>query len=561
MSENFAELLEQSFSENKLEKGSIIIAEVVQIERDAIVVNAGTKSEGLIPREQFCDERGELEVTIGDTVEVALEALENGFGTTVLSRERAKLLAHWTGLETAFEKDESITGIITDKVKGGFTVMIGDIRAFLPGSLVDVRPVRDSTHLEGRELEFKCIKIDKKRNNVVVSRRAIVEEEYSEERRKLLDTLEEGQLVKGIVKNLTDYGAFVDLGGIDGLLHITDMAWRRVKHPSDMVAIGDEIDVVVLKFDREKSRVSLGMKQTDKDPWDAITLTYPIGSRHRGRVTNLADYGCFVEIAEGIEGLVHMSEMDWTNKNIHPANLVQIGEEVDVMILDVDVERRRISMGMKQCQNNPWDDFAVNHHQNDQVSGVIKAITDFGVFVELEGGVDGLVHLSDISWDLPGEEAIREYKKGDTIEAVLLLVDIERERISLGIKQLSSDPFSTYVNNNEKGSTVTGVVQSVDSKGAVISLGDQIEGYLKAKEMSRDRSVSPTDLLNVGDNVEALIQTVDRKNRSIQLSIIAKEEHEDKVARETYSSSASTGTTSLGDLLKQQMNKQDEEQS
>lgn len=557
MSENFAQLLEQSFSESKLEKGSIIVAEVVQIDPDAVIVNAGTKSEGLIPVEQFYNDNGELEVTIGDTIEVALESLEDGFGTTVLSRERAKLLAHWAGLESAYEKGESITGVITDKVKGGFTVMIGDIRAFLPGSLVDVRPVRDSTHLEGRELEFKCIKIDKKRNNVVVSRRAIVEEEYSEERRKLLDTLEEGQIVKGIVKNLTDYGAFVDLGGIDGLLHITDMAWRRVKHPSEMVAIGDEIDVVVLKFDREKNRVSLGMKQTDKDPWEEITLTYPIGSKHKGRVTNLADYGCFVEIAEGIEGLVHMSEMDWTNKNVHPANIVQIGDEVEVMILDVDVERRRISMGMKQCLPNPWDEFAVNHHPNDRVSGVIKAITDFGVFVELEGGVDGLVHLSDISWDIPGEDAIRNYKKGDTIEAVLLLVDIDRERISLGIKQLTDDPFASYMNSHEKGSIVTGTLQSVDSKGAVVALADQVEGYLKAKEISRDRSVDPTDVLNVGDDVEALIMSVDGKSRSIQLSITAKEAHEDKQAREQYSSSASTGTTSLGDLLKQQMDKQD----
>ncbi len=538
--------------------GAILTGEVVDIRGDMVIVNAGLKSEGVIPAEQFMNEKGELEVQVGDQVEVALDALEDGFGETRLSREKAKRARAWTRLEKAHEADEIVTGVISGKVKGGFTVELGDIRAFLPGSLVDVRPVRDATYLEGKELEFKVIKLDRRRNNVVVSRRAVVESEYSEERDKLLENLQEGAVVKGVIKNLTDYGAFVDLGGIDGLLHITDMAWKRVKHPSEVVNVGDEIDVKVLKFDRERNRVSLGLKQLGDDPWSAIARRYPVGTRLFGKVTNIADYGCFVEIEEGVEGLVHVSEMDWTNKNVNPAKMVHLGQEVEVMVLDIDEERRRISLGMKQCQPNPWDEFAATHNKGDKVVGNIKSITDFGIFVGLEGGIDGLIHMSDISWNEPGEEAIRNFKKGDEVEAVILAIDPERERISLGLKQLEQDPVSGYVAGIQRGSIVKGTVTEVDAKGAVVDLGDGVTGYLRASELARDRIEDARTVLSVGDEIEAKYIGMDRKNRMVNLSIKAKDSDEEAAAVKEYSRGSETGTTSLGDILKEQMGEKSE---
>ncbi|NLO79925.1 MAG: 30S ribosomal protein S1 [Xanthomonadaceae bacterium] len=553
MSESFAELFEQSLAKTNMRPGAIVMGKVVAIDGDSVIVNAGLKSEAVIPRDQFLDENGELEVKVGDEVEVALDAVEDGFGETRLSREKAKRAHAWKYLEEAFAKGETVTGVISGKVKGGFTVDLKHIRAFLPGSLVDVRPVRDTTYLEGKDLEFKLIKLDPRRNNVVVSRRAVVEEEYSAEREQLLEKLQEGLVLKGIVKNLTDYGAFVDLGGIDGLLHITDMAWRRVKHPSEVVNVGDEIEVKVLKFDRERNRVSLGLKQLGEDPWESISSRYPEGSRVMGRVTNITDYGAFVEIEEGVEGLVHVSEMDWTNKNVNPAKVVQVGDEVEVMILDIDEERRRISLGMKQCQANPWELFAATHNKGDKVKGVIKSITDFGIFVGLEGGIDGLVHLSDLSWDEPGEEAVRNYKKGEEVEAVVLSVDPERERISLGIKQLEQDPFSAWLADNPRGSILKGVVKEVDAKGATVELADGIEGYIRASDISRDRVEDARQALKVGDEVEAKFMAVDRKNRTISLSIKAKDMQEEQEVMQDYSRTSSPGTTTLGDLIKEQM--------
>ena len=558
MTESFAELFEESVANINFAPGSMVIGTVVAINDDFVVVNAGLKSEGVIPKDQFLDTGGELEVAVGDQVEVALDAVEDGYGATRLSREKAKRHHAWRSLEKAFEDEEIVTGRISGKVKGGFTVDLGQVRGFLPGSLVDVRPIRDTTYLEGKDLEFKVIKLDQKRNNVVVSRRAVVEQEYSEERDKLLETLEEGMTVKGVVKNLTDYGAFVDLGGIDGLLHITDMAWKRVTHPSEVVEIGDEIDVKVLKFDREKMRVSLGLKQMGDDPWVNITRRYPENTRLCGKVTNIADYGCFVEIEEGVEGLVHVSEMDWTNKNIHPSKVVSLGDEVEVMVLDIDEERRRISLGMKQCQNNPWDEFNQNYNKGDQVKGNIKSITDFGIFIGLDGGIDGLVHLSDISWDTAGEEVIRDFKKGDEIEAVVLSVDPERERISLGIKQLDTDPFSSYVATHDKGSIVKGVVTEVEPRGATVELADTVLGYLRASELSRDRVEDARTVLKEGEEIEAKFVGVDRKNRTISLSIKAKDYDEEAAVIRNYSSGAApTGAATLGDLLKDQMSDSD----
>jgi len=558
MAESFAELFEQSLTQTQMRPGAIIMGTVVQIDGEMVVVNAGLKSEGMIPVDQFRNDRGEIEVQVGDEVEVALDAVEDGFGETRLSREKAKRAETWTRLEKAYDAGETVTGQLVDKVKGGFTVELDEIRAFLPGSLVDVRPVRDTSYLEGKDLEFKVIKLDRKRNNVVVSRRAVVEAETSEEREALLENLQEGAVIKGVVKNLTEYGAFVDLGGIDGLLHITDMAWKRVKHPSEVVTVGEEIDVKVLKFDRERMRVSLGLKQLGEDPWVDIARRYPVSTRLFGKVTNIADYGAFVEIEDGVEGLVHVSEMDWTNKNIHPSKVVQVGDEVEVMVLDIDEERRRISLGMKQTQANPWEAFAATHNKNDKVSGSIKSITDFGLFIGLDGGIDGLVHLSDISWAVPGEEAVREYKKGEEVEAVVLSVDPERERISLGIKQLDKDPFSNFVAENAKGSIVKGIVREVDPKGAIIDLGDGMEGYLRASELSRDRVEDARTVLTEGEEVEAKFVGVDRKNRSINLSIKAKEYEDDSEAVQDYNRGAATGTTTLGDLLKEQMeNKND----
>ncbi|HSO82766.1 30S ribosomal protein S1 [Thiocapsa sp.] len=552
MTESFAELFEQSLSTTQLQPGTIVIGTVIEITSDNVVINAGLKSEGVIPRIQFIGPDGQLEVAVGDEVEVALDAVEDGFGVTRLSREKAKRFAAWDHLEKAFEAADTVKGMINGKVKGGFTVDLGTVRAFLPGSLVDVRPVRDTTYLEGKEQEFKVIKLDRKRNNVVVSRRAVVEEEYSAERDTLLKNLEEGMEVKGIVKNLTDYGAFLDLGGIDGLLHITDMAWRRVKHPSEVVEIGDEVTVKVLKFDRDRQRVSLGLKQMGEDPWVNISRRYPESTRVFGKVTNIADYGCFVEIEEGVEGLVHVSEMDWTNKNIHPSKVVNLGDEVEVMVLDIDEERRRISLGIKQCAMNPWDEFAVTHKKGDHVSGKIKSITDFGIFIGLDGGIDGLVHLSDISWDEAGEQALRRYKKGDELETVVLSVDPERERISLGVKQLDKDPFSSFVALHEKGSVVTGVILDVDPKGATIALADGVEGYLRASEISRDRIEDARAVLKAGEEIEAKFLGVDRKNRTLSLSMKAKDVEEEQAAIKGYSRDPSTATT-LGDLLKEQM--------
>lgn len=530
MTESFAQLFEESLKEIETRPGSIVRGVVVAIDKDVVLVDAGLKSESAIPAEQFKNAQGELEIQVGDEVDVALDAVEDGFGETLLSREKAKRHEAWITLEKAYEDAETVTGVINGKVKGGFTVELNGIRAFLPGSLVDVRPVRDTLHLEGKELEFKVIKLDQKRNNVVVSRRAVIESENSAERDQLLENLQEGMEVKGIVKNLTDYGAFVDLGGVDGLLHITDMAWKRVKHPSEIVNVGDEINVKVLKFDRERTRVSLGLKQLGEDPWVAIAKRYPEGTKLTGRVTNLTDYGCFVEIEEGVEGLVHVSEMDWTNKNIHPSKVVNVGDVVEVMVLDIDEERRRISLGLKQCKSNPWQQFAETHNKGDRVEGKIKSITDFGIFIGLDGGIDGLVHLSDISWNVAGEEAVREYKKGDEIAAVVLQVDAERERISLGVKQLAEDPFNNWVALNKKGAIVTGKVTAVDAKGATVELADGVEGYLRASEASRDRVEDATLVLSVGDDVEAKFTGVDRKNRAISLSVRAKDEADEKVA-------------------------------
>ncbi len=530
MTESFAQLFEESLKEIETRPGSIVRGVVVAIDKDIVQVDAGLKSESAIPAEQFKNAQGELEIQVGDEVDVALDAVEDGFGETLLSREKAKRHEAWITLEKAYEDAETVTGVINGKVKGGFTVELNGIRAFLPGSLVDVRPVRDTLHLEGKELEFKVIKLDQKRNNVVVSRRAVIESENSAERDQLLENLQEGMEVKGIVKNLTDYGAFVDLGGVDGLLHITDMAWKRVKHPSEIVNVGDEITVKVLKFDRERTRVSLGLKQLGEDPWVAIAKRYPEGTKLTGRVTNLTDYGCFVEIEEGVEGLVHVSEMDWTNKNIHPSKVVNVGDVVEVMVLDIDEERRRISLGLKQCKSNPWQQFAETHNKGDRVEGKIKSITDFGIFIGLDGGIDGLVHLSDISWNVAGEEAVREYKKGDEIAAVVLQVDAERERISLGVKQLAEDPFNNYVALNKKGAIVVGKVTAVDAKGATVELADGVEGYLRASEASRDRVEDATLVLSVGDEVEAKFTGVDRKNRAISLSVRAKDEADEKDA-------------------------------
>ena len=556
MSENFAQLFEESLNEVEMRPGAIVKGTVIAIDNETVAVEAGLKSEGIISIDQFLNESGELEVKVGDEIDVSLETIEDGFGETVLSREKAKRHEAWIKLEKAYEASESVVGVITGKVKGGFTVDVSKIRAFLPGSLVDVRPVRDTTHLEGKELEFKVIKLDQKRNNVVVSRRSVIESESSAERDALLTNLQEGQQVKGIVKNLTDYGAFVDLGGVDGLLHITDMAWKRVKHPSEVVQVGDEIDVRVLKFDRERRRVSLGLKQLGDDPWAAIAARYPVNSRLSGKVTNLTDYGCFVEIEDGVEGLVHVSEMDWTNKNIHPSKVVSVGQEVEVMVLEIDEERRRISLGLKQCVPNPWNEFAVSHVKGDKVSGKIKSITDFGVFIGLDGGIDGLVHLSDLSWNLPGEEAVRDYKKGDEVEAIVLSVDAERERISLGIKQVDADPFANYIAEHPKNSVVVGKVLEVDAKGATIGLADSVEGYLRASELSAERVEDARQHLNEGDEVEAKLTGVDRKNRMITLSIKAKDEQEEADAIAEYSrEKEGTNPTTLGDLLKEHLDK------
>jgi small subunit ribosomal protein S1 len=554
MSESFAELFEQSLNDIDMTPGAIVIGTIVDIDADWVTVNAGLKSEGVIPKNQFLDEDGSFTLTVGDKVKVALETVEDGFGETRLSREKAKRAESWMELEEAYEKNEVVTGIINGKVKGGFTVDLNNIRAFLPGSLVDIRPIRDTAHLEGHELEFKLIKLDQKRNNVVVSRRAVLEAVSSEERDELLAKLQEGISIKGVVKNLTDYGAFVDLGGVDGLLHITDMSWKRIKHPSEIVNVGDEIDVKVLKYDRERNRVSLGLKQLGEDPWVEIKARYPENTKVRATVTNLTDYGCFAELEEGVEGLVHVSEMDWTNKNVHPSKIVQVGDEVEVMILDIDEERRRISLGIKQCFQNPWDHFAENFTKGDKISGTIKSITDFGIFIGLEGNIDGLVHLSDISWDEPGEEAVREYKKGDDLETVILSVDPERERISLGIKQLSDDPFMNFVGEFEKGSIVKGTISEVDAKAVTISLGEGVEGVLRASEISRDKVEDARNVLSAGDEVEAKVISVDRKNRVLALSIKAIEIDEEKSAIQGHKSQETTGTT-IGDLLKAEMDK------
>ncbi|ALN63679.1 MULTISPECIES: 30S ribosomal protein S1 [Lysobacter] len=557
MTESFAELFEQSQQYlAKLKPGAIVTGTVVEVRGDVVVINAGLKSEGIVPIEQFRNDAGEIDVAVGDEVKVALDSIENGFGETVLSREKAKRAMVWDELEEALEKNETITGRISGKVKGGFTVDIKDVRGFLPGSLVDVRPVRDSAYLEGKELEFKLIKLDRKRNNIVVSRRAVVESEYSVEREQLMEKLQEGAILKGVVKNLTDYGAFVDLGGIDGLLHITDMAWKRVRHPSEVVEVGQELDVRVLKYDRERNRVSLGLKQLGEDPWDNIARRYPANTRVFGKVSNVTDYGAFVEIEPGVEGLVHVSEMDWTNKNVNPSKIVQVGDEVQVMVLDVDEERRRISLGMKQVTSNPWETFAAIHKKGDKVEGQIKSITDFGIFIGLDGGIDGLVHLSDISWNTTGEDVVRNYKKGDTLEAVVLAVDPERERISLGVKQLEQDPMGQYVASNAKGSIVKGTVKEVDAKGATIELADGIEGYVAARDIAKERVEDASQYLKVGQEVEAKIIGTDRKGRSMQLSIKAKDEHEQQEAMADYNrqtSEAASGTTSLGALLRERL--------
>ena len=557
MMESFAELFEAS-QVLDVERGAVIAGTVVAIDSDWITVDTGLKSEGIVARSEFLNEQGELEVAVGDQVQVVVDAVDNGMGQTLLSREKAKRAETWNVLEKLYENNEIVTGLISGKVKGGFTVDIGSVRAFLPGSLVDTRPVRDTAHLEGKELEFKVIKLDQKRNNVVVSRRAVMESENSAEREALLSNLEEGQEVVGVVKNLTDYGAFVDLGGIDGLLHITDMAWRRIKHPSEVVEVGQELKVKVLKFDRERNRVSLGLKQLGTDPWQDVLNNYPKGTNVKARVTNLTDYGCFAEIADGIEGLVHVSEMDHTNKNIHPSKVVQIGDEIMVQILDIDEDRRRISLGIKQTMPNPWEEFDKNHQKGDKVSGTIKSITDFGIFIGLEGGIDGLVHLSDLSWTESGEEAIRNYNKGDTVEAVILSVDAEANRISLGIKQLNSDPFNEYLISNDRGAVVKGVVTDVDAKGAKVKLADDVEGYLRASEIQQDKVDDATTVLNVGDEVEAKIVSVDRKTRGINLSVRAKDEAEQRDAIKALSSNAAVDTQpkTIGDLIKEQQQNQ-----
>ena len=554
MTESFAELFEESLLTKNLKPGSIVTGTIVEIRNDVVIVNAGLKSEGIVPISQFRNAAGELEIEIGDDVQVALDAVEDGFGETKLSREKAKRSLVWDELENAFTESETIQGKISGKVKGGFTVDINDIRAFLPGSLVDVRPVRDPAYLEGKDLEFKIIKLDRKRNNVVVSRRAVVESEFSAEREELLEQLEEGAIIKGVVKNLTDYGAFLDLGGIDGLLHITDMAWKRVRHPSEVVEVGAELEVRVLRFDRERNRVSLGLKQLGDDPWSDLARRYPVNSRLFGHVTNITDYGCFVEIEDGVEGLVHVSEMDWTNKNVNPAKVVQTGDEVEVMVLEIDEERRRISLGMKQCAANPWDAFAAQYKKGDRVSGAIKSITDFGIFIGLEGGIDGLVHLSDISWLTPGEESVRNFTKGEEIEAVVLAVDPERERISLGIKQMDQDPFATFMADFPRGSLVKGKVKEVDARGAVIEIMDGVEGYLRASDIKKERVEDASKELSVGDEIEAKFINIDRKNRTLGLSIKAIEDEELADALEEYHlTSNSSGTTSLGELLKEQL--------
>ncbi len=557
MSESFAELFEESLKTVDMEPGSIVTGVVIDIDNEWVTVHAGLKSEGVIPRDQFMNANGECTLNVGDEVQVALETVEDGFGETKLSREKAKRAEAWTTLEAAHVAQDVVIGVINGKVKGGFTVDVDSIRAFLPGSLIDVRPIRETAHLEGKELEFKVIKLDQKRNNVVVSRRAVMEAANSAERDELLENLQEGQSVKGVVKNLTDYGAFVDLGGVDGLLHITDMAWKRIKHPSEVVEVGQEMDVKVLKFDRERNRVSLGLKQLGEDPWVEITNRYPEGSRVNARITNLTDYGCFAEIEEGVEGLVHVSEMDWTNKNVHPSKIVQLGDELEVMVLDIDQERRRISLGIKQCQQNPWDAFGSQHAIGDKISGSIKSITDFGIFIGLAGNIDGLVHLSDISWNETGEEAVRNYKKGDEIETVILSIDPDRERISLGIKQLEEDSFSIYVGEADKGTIVTGEVTEVDAKGAVVKLNEEVDGYLKVADLSRERVEDARSVLSVGEKVEAKIVAIDRKTRSIGLSIKAKDMDDEKEAVQSLKqqdNAASPGT--IGDLIKAQMSDQ-----
>ncbi|WP_019450718.1 30S ribosomal protein S1 [Cupriavidus sp. BIS7] len=549
--ESFAALFEESIARSNMKAGEVISAEVVRIDHNFVVVNAGLKSEAFVPVEEFLNDQGELEVQAGDYVSVAIDALENGYGDTILSRDKAKRLASWLNLEKALEDGEIISGTVTGKVKGGLTVMVNGIRAFLPGSLVDVRPIKDTTPYEGKTLEFKVIKLDRKRNNVVLSRRAVVEATLGEERQKLMETLKEGAIVNGIVKNITDYGAFVDLGGIDGLLHITDLAWRRVRHPSEVLSVGQEITAKILKFDQEKNRVSLGVKQLGEDPWVGISRRYPQGTRLFGKVTNLTDYGAFVEIEAGIEGLVHVSEMDWTNKNVAPSKVVQLGDEVEVMVLDIDEDKRRISLGMKQCKANPWDDFSRNHKKGDKLAGQIKSITDFGVFIGLPGGIDGLVHLSDLSWQETGEEAVRKYKKGDEVEAVVLGIDVDKERISLGIKQLSGDPFNNFISANDKGSIVNGTIKAVDAKGAVVQLADDVEGYLRASEISADRVEDARNVLKEGEQITALVVNVDRKSRNINLSIKAKDSAEQQEAMQKFQADTGTaGTTNLGALLK-----------
>ncbi|MDQ3261549.1 MAG: 30S ribosomal protein S1 [Pseudomonadota bacterium] len=560
--ENFAALFEESHAHQEISIGEVITAEVISIDANMVIVNAGLKSESLIPIEEFKNDRGEVEVKPGDFVKVAIDAFDDGYGSTKLSRDKAKRLAAWTDLDEALEKGTIVLGVVNGKVKGGLTVMVNGIRAFLPGSLVDIRPVKDTTPYENKEMEFKVIKLDRKRNNVVVSRRAVMEAAQGVERQSLLESLQEGSVVKGIVKNITDYGAFVDLGGIDGLLHITDLAWRRVKHPSEVLTVGDEVEAKVLKFDQEKNRVSLGLKQLGEDPWVGLGRRYPQGTRLFGKVTNLTDYGAFVEIEQGIEGLVHVSEMDWTNKNVHPSKVVQLGDEVEVMILEIDEERRRISLGMKQCQANPWEDFYANHKKGDRVAGQIKSITDFGVFIGLNGGIDGLVHLSDLSWTQTGEEAVRGYKKGDEVEAVVLAIDVERERISLGIKQMSGDPFSVFVTNHDKGHIIKGIVKTLDPKGAVIQIEPDVEGYLRASEISRDKVEDIRTRLKEGDEVEAVIVNIDRKNRSINLSVKAKDSADENAAMQKFGSESpvNAGTTNLGALLKAKLENKGNEQ-
>jgi small subunit ribosomal protein S1 len=560
--ENFAQLFEESLTRKEMRVGEVITAEIVRVDANYVVVNAGLKSESFIPIDEFKNDRGQIEAKPGDFVSVAIDALEDGHGETRLSRDKAKRLKAWHDLEQAMEQGTLVTGLVSGKVKGGLTVMINGIRGFLPGSLVDIRPIKDTSGLEGKQLEFKVIKLDKKRNNVVVSRRAVLEQSQGAERQALLDSLQEGTVVKGVVKNITDYGAFVDLGGIDGLLHITDLAWRRVKHPSEVLSVGDEVEAKVLKFDQEKNRVSLGMKQLGEDPWVGLARRYPAGTRLFGRVSNLTDYGAFVEIEPGIEGLVHVSEMDWTTKNVHPSRVVQLGDEVEVMILEIDEERRRISLGMKQCQPNPWEEFSMNHKKGDRIKGQIKSLTDFGIFIGLPGGIDGLVHLSDLSWSQPGEEAVRNFKKGDEIEAVVLSIDVERERISLGIKQLDGDPFTNYIAAHEKNSIVKGHVKSVDAKGAVIMLDRDVEGYLRASELSRDRVEDIRTRLKEGDEVTAMIINVDRKNRGINLSVKAKDAAEESAAVKKVAEEAvpAAGTTNLGALLKAKLDVKASEQ-